>query len=1144
MLEPNLFVLDSIFGWIVAGAADQQSNSQTACYTIHINAEDICQLLRRFWEVEEITSDIPNKDDICEEHFSSTHKFTNGRYLVELPLKENSEHLGSGLKAATSRMIAMERKFQRDTHLRDEYSKFMREYEKLGHMLRISDREVLTERSKVYYLPHHSVFKEGTASKKLRVVFDGSCKSTTGLSLNDVLMTGPTIQDDLFSILTRFRRHKIAFVSDIEKMYRQIAVHPKHQNYQRIVWRENPNSEMQHFKLTTVTYGLTCSAYLAIRSLHQIPKDNEKLPFKLKKIIKSDFYVDDLLSGCDSVEEAITLYSDLSTTLSHAGFSLRQWRSNSPELMSKIPNEKRGGSSISFEDPQVYVKTLGICWLTNDDAFTFSVPDLQIEPSTKRRLLSECGKIFDPLGWLSPATITFKILLQSLWLTKIGWDDPLPDHINRTWHTARNELICLSSIRIPRFLQMQSIHSVQFHGFCDASEKAYSAVVYARSTTSNGSSSVHLIAAKTKVSPLKQLSIPRLELCGAVLLTKLLIKVAGIFEASPDALYAWSDSNVVLSWLSDVPRNWNCFVGNRTSFIIDQIPSSHWQHVPTKVNPADCASRGLSPSELLNHKIWWNGPEFLQKSTSYWPNYENTPVETTTIERRKTVLTSTNAVIPVSYNWPIKYVIEKFSSYTLMLRVVSSCIRFAELCRKRKVPYISSQHLQRSENLIIKYVQHDAFHEEIHQLQKNKAIKRSSKLLSLSPIIDENGLVRVGGRLTNSNVAYLKKHPVILPKQHQFTEMLIRHLHNKYLHPNPSTLLFITRTKYWIIGARDAIKKISNSCVHCVKSRPKLGEQIMGNLPSPRVTLIRAFINVGVDYAGPISISSKKGRGSKRLKAYICLFVCMATKAIHLEVVSDLSTDAFLASLKRFAGRRGVPHSIYSDNATNFVGARRRFDEFFQILSSKTHNERVSEYLGSHNIEWHTIPPSAPHFGGLWEAGVKSVKTHLRRVLGESAPTFEEMQTLLIQIEAIVNSRPLTPVNNDPDDLSILTPGHFLIGCSILEVPDKGTDDVTLKLNERWELLQNMSRGFWKRWHLEYLTSLQKRSKWQHQQQNFKEGELVLIKDENASSLTWARGRVIKVHPDQDGIVRVVTLKTSTGELKRPITKLCKLMIE
>lgn len=212
-------------------------------------------------------------------------------------------------------------------------------------------------------------------------------------------------------------------------------------------------------------------------------------------------------------------------------------------------------------------------------------------------------------------------------------------------------------------------------------------------------------------------------------------------------------------------------------------------------------------------------------------------------------------------------------------------------------------------------------------------------------------------------------------------------------------------------------------------------------------------------------------------------------------------------------------------------------------MASKNHNEKVSAYLGTHKINWHTIPPSAPHFGGIWEAGVKSIKTHLRRVLGESAPTLEEMQTLLVQIEAIVNSRPLTSVNNDPDDLNILTPAHFLIGSSMFEVPDKGINDVAVKLSERWELVQNMTRGFWKRWSTEYLTTLQRRSKWQHQQNNFKEGDLVIIKEDNVSTLAWIRGRVIKIHPGQDGKVRVVTLKTSTGELKRPVTKLCKLNI-
>ncbi|GFU88492.1 integrase catalytic domain-containing protein [Trichonephila clavipes] len=330
----------------------------------------------------------------------------------------------------------------------------------------------------------------------------------------------------------------------------------------------------------------------------------------------------------------------------------------------------------------------------------------------------------------------------------------------------------------------------------------------------------------------------------------------------------------------------------------------------------------------------------------------------------------------------------------------------------------------------------------------------------------------------------------------------------------------------------------------CCRYRATTSNKLMGDPPTYRVTPSRPFSVCGVDYAGPINILRYRGRGAKTTKGYIALFVCFVTKVLHLELVSDLTSEAFIASLKRFCAKRGAPKHIYCDNGTTFVGAGRKLQEIFKFVSKLNENEHFCYFLSQVNIEWHFFcsPPVSPHFGGLWEAGVKSIKYHLKRVIGNTNLTFEEFSTLLTQVEAILNSRPLVflDCDNDPDSLNILTPSHFLIGEVITSSPEHTNDD-KLSLHSRWDIVQKMKLGFWRKWKIDYLSNLQNRTKWKSPNNNFKVEEIVIIKVDNIPPATWPLGKVIETHPGKDGVVRVVTLRTVKGRFKRPIHKLCKL---
>uniref|UniRef100_A0A0K8VHT8 Integrase catalytic domain-containing protein n=1 Tax=Bactrocera latifrons TaxID=174628 RepID=A0A0K8VHT8_BACLA len=446
--------------------------------------------------------------------------------------------------------------------------------------------------------------------------------------------------------------------------------------------------------------------------------------------------------------------------------------------------------------------------------------------------------------------------------------------------------------------------------------------------------------------------------------------------------------------------------------------------------------------------------------------------------------------------------------------------------------------MKEAEEMLIRYQQKLQFREEIQSLEIKKEINHKSSIASLNPILDNKGILRVGGRLGNSNLQFNQKHPIILNKSH-LSSLIIENIHKITLHGGNKLMESMIRRNYWIVGLKNSIKKTIRTCSRCVRYRKEVAKQLMGNLKEFRLSMSIPFTHVGIDYAGPIHMKCSKGRGQKTFKGYIAVFVCMATKAIHVEAVSDLTTEAFLAALKRFFARRGKSQHIYSDNGTNFVGACRRLDRDFKMAIKN--NSAVAPILEADKIQWHFGPPAAPHFGGIWEAGVKSVKYHLKRVIGETKLTFEEMITLLSQIEAVLNSRPLCAIDSE-SDIDVLTSGHFLIGCPIIDCPEAINDNQIGSL-DRWKLIQKLKKDFWKRWESEYVVMLQQRMKWKTKQANLVQGQIVIIKDEETHPAKWPLGKIIETHPGKDGNIRVVTLKLQNGILKRPVHKLCPLEV-
>ncbi|XP_071634306.1 uncharacterized protein [Temnothorax longispinosus] len=1120
--EPDAF--NTAFGWVLMGAVSPALQVQPL-HTFATTLESIDAAVEQFWRLEDVPEHPPRseEDQRCIEFFErTTYRDHSGRFVVSYPFASGLPTFVDSRPIAVNRLRALERRFKSNLDFRQSYNAFMQDYLDSGHMTIAS--EAAPPDGRVYYLPHHGVHKLDSTTTKLRVVFDASAKCPNGLSLNDTILSGPKLQPDIVAVLLRFRAKLVALTADVKQMFRQIWITPEHRDYQRIVWRFSESDPILDYLLNTVTFGNTASPFLAIYCLLQLARENrERYPLVYTTLLES-LYVDDVVASVRSVGQAVALRDQLLELFRGAGFELRKWASSHSEALEGLDPSICSDAMLSFEsaDDQV-LKVLGLRWHSQSDTFGFQINPLN-RNCTKRTILSEVARVFDPLGFLTPLTFTAKCLIQRLWTLKLEWDDEPPLEVRRQWERYQSEFDALTALRIPRTFPVGDNIRYELHGFCDASELGYGAVIYLRVVAPSESKRL-LLCAKSKVAPLRAVSLPRLELCAALLLADLTAYVRQVLRGHTviDTERAWSDSTVALCWIRSSPHRWKTFVRNRVARIQERIPIAAWGHVPTDQNPADHCSRGLFPRDLVASSMWWEGPEWL---TDFETHVEPVLSEES-LPREEERITSLVSLDPPG---SLLALLDRFSSLDKICRIVAYVSRFLSRSRARPAPATLAvdQHESHSALLtLIKLVQQDSFEEEIDRLGHRKGLPKP--FLKLAPFLDPTGLLRVGGRLIHSGLAYETKHPILLPNKHRLTDLIIEREHRANLHPGRRTLQYLLAQQFWILGVHRAIRRVLSACYRCFRANPRPSQPLMAELPVDRVSQVKPFSVSGVDFAGPFTLVTRRARGVSSFKAYVCLFVCFAVKAVHLEAALSLTTESFLAALRRFVARRGRCSLLYSDCGTNFVGASR---ELAAHMRGAAERER---------IRWSFNPPSAPHFGGLWESGVKSFKTHLRRVVGEQILTLEEFATVLAQIESVLNSRPLCPVSTDPLDLEVLSPGHFLTMEPLVAIPSPDLTPLPVNHLGRWQLIQRIHQDFWRRWHHEYLCTLQQRPKWWTSANPLAVGSLVLIREENASPLQWKRGRVESLHPGRDGVPRVATVRVTGGSIVRPLVKLCPL---
>ena len=1137
--------MNSSLGWILSGAVSNVEGTKHL-RSIHLQSNDSLEKqLKMFWEIEEIpkASILTEEEQLCEDHYvHNTSRLPNGAYQVRLPRRATMpDQWANSHQIAKSCLFSLERKLNKKTEFRTEYNDALSKMIEANYMSKITiPNEKITDH---YFLPHHAVIKESSNTTRLRPVFNASARNSEGNSLNDHLMIGANLLPDIVLTVNRWRCYKFAFVADVSKMYLRIALHPDDWKLQTILWRSDPHDEISTYVLPTVTFGCSSSSFLASRTLRQLANDEGINYSQAVNVLREEMYMDDVLSGDHDMTSALIKQEQLNTMMSKGNFQLAKWMSNDERLLEKIDTELIATEATLKVGMGFSV--LGLVWNPILDVFQFNavLPTLEA-PLTRRKVLSSVAGMFDPCGWISPIIVQLKIFLQSLWIVTSDWDTPLPSTEENKWLNFREDLQNIKTIEIPRFIGYSLYAKVELHGFSDASRLAYAAALYIR-IIQGENVIIQLLSSKTKVAPIKTQSIPRLELCAAHLLVKL---VSSFVQHSPfnqADIHLWTDSRNVLHWLHGIPAKWPTFVANRCGEIATLLPHANWHHVRTHENPADISSRGCNATELKDSILWWQGPSFLKNIEINWTAYN----------LNKTFVDEDDAAVIIQSEETIEeeFIIRKYSSLNRLLRITVLILRFLQklsVKHKHKMSelfnrfehnndFISSLECDIALQMLCRMEQQRFYPVELKKLANGEEIPKKSKILNLCPIID-HGLIRVGGRLRHSLLDYNEKHPIILHCDSNLTKLLIAHYHFFTLHGGKQLVIFHLRQKFWIPRVKLAVKTFISHCVKCIRYKAEILKQKMADLPTSRLQISRPFSKSGIDYAGPFLTRVAKHRGSKTIKSYVAVFICMVTKATHLELVSSYDTASFLAAFKRFTARRGYCQELYSDQGTTFIGAdaelRRMFKSGSKFLNDI--NQSLSIHTGT---TWKFNPPGAPHFGGLWEACVKSVKFHLKRVVGDALLTYEEFSTLLTQIEAILNSRPLLPLTDDPNDVSVLTPAHFLIGEPTLLLTEPVLLDEKISLLDRWKSISHMTQSFWKVWSREYLQNLQKRGKWQRAQTNVKPGDIVLLKNENMAPTNWPLARVIKTHPGSDGLIRVVTLCTGKSTYQRPIHKLVKL---
>jgi transposase InsO family protein len=1132
-------------GWVIVGNSKFPEDSQSFCFHIcdcenvnHLEEKDLHQVVRDFFSVENFgVIPMPSDRDSMENMrsiklFEATTTIIGNRFQTGLPWKNEKFVLPDSFSTALRRLHCLESKMSKDLLFANMYKQKMQENFEKGYARELKAAEIKAESGIVWYLPHFAV-QNPNKPGKMRIVFDAA-SLTNKISLNSLLLTGPDLYKPLFGVLFKFRENAIAISADIQEMFSQIRIRPVDQNAQRFLWR-NKNNDIVHCVMESLIFGATCSPFIAqMVKNSNAAKFDKQFPRAVEGIIQRH-YVDDYLDSFEDVTEAIATAQQVKEIHSKAGFNIRNFISNSSEVVKKMNSSVEDSLvNLNVETGVMTERVLGMFWDTKADVFLFKLNPSRISKDviakvrilTKREYLRIIMSLFDPLGLLAHYMIYPKIILQNIWKSGVDWDEPIKEEHSNMFFKWWNGLSELQGLRIPRcYLSSGSNpENFQLHILVDASEMAFGAVAYLRSINSMREVKLTLLCAKSRVAPLKMLSIPRLELQAAVLGARLAETICKEHSIKFKSRVFWSDSKTVLGWLySDNPRKYKPFVGHRLSEILEKSTISEWSFVPTKDNVADEATKWSKIPKLSFEQRWFSGPEFLLKSPKDWPK--------ATIHSCAEEAKAVNLI----KNYPMildTLQLNRFSNWGRLCRAIGYVLLAIEnfklsIEKQQLKHHLTTKEIFEAKNILYRKAQQEVYMAEVSILKSQTKVPNTSSIYKFSPYLDENQVLRVNGRIDALSVGSEEtKRPLILPTKHHITFLIVRWYHLKFKHKMDEFIVNEIRQAFWIPHLRVLVRKVKASCQLCKNNRATAPIVEMSPLPKQRLAAYcKPFTYTGLDFFGPVMVTI----GRARHKRWVALFTCLTTRAVHLELAHDLSSNACILVLRNFINRRGTPIEIISDNGTNFVGTKSEI----QGASDAVKGAQTEGTM--RGIKWSFIPPRSPHMGGAWERPIKSVKSVLDKILHEKAPREETFRSFLIEIENILNARPLTYVSLETPCDEALTPNHFLVGSSN-GIREPG--EYKMELKKQWRIAQELTNHFWKRWLKEYVPKIIHRPKWHESVDEILVGDVVLILDENSERNSWPKAVVLELHQSKDGKARSATLKTATGFLTRPVHKL------
>ena len=1231
-ISEDLILENTRFGYMALGCLENSVNVRSLHTRMVSVGDPEFRAIGRFFDQD--TSEPCGDEELAEQMFMKYFsRLRNGKMVVGMPLLED-QGLGESKRVCIFRTHRVMN--QLSPEMRVEY---IRQFEDL--MVKSYIRPADTSVPGKYYVSHLPVINKDSLTHPLRIVFDSSQKTSNGKSLNDIQLKGKKLQNSLQLVLIGSRIFEGMNSTDLSKMYLSMDMIDKHIPYQR-TFMPTKDGKLMEVEMPTIIFGNTSSPFLAIRAMQELASlENRRFPLAAD-IIRDAMYVDDVLYSLPVGELMKEASRQLQGIAESAQLKFRKWASNVPEAIEMIPEEdKLIAIEKEIRDDEVSGKAgiLGLSWLIDSDELSIKMNKFRQlkegEPLTLRFALSQIATVYDAIGLLSPLFLTGRLIIKEIYKELLDnkplkkrdkrLDISLSEELRKLWCVWSEDLCAINDLKTSRWIRHVPGNRLSIIAFADASLDGTGSTIYSHSE-GEGEIHVNLLMAKSNIKPSGgNWTIPKLELKAMEKTVELAMDVKNAVQKTLKRgncdqeveVYFFSDSEITLAWLQGNPNDRATFVRNRLNNIKKVCSKGNYYYIDTKLNPADLASRKCKAGDLIDNPLWWHGPSFLTEKGALGKLEER--LYETIVENRSKPKETEARVAKVSHEISVDAIIEianKISGWVGTLKRIG-WLRRTVVCFKTpgtRHKDLSGMELEEAKWAIIRAYQRQAYNTELDTLSNGKDIK-TGLLVGKCAFIDDNGVLRIRSRLQNVKpLEWSQVCPIVLPKLNidpktsdedfnkvcPLTMKLILYFHLEVMHGGVDKVLAALNQEFYLPNGTRTVKSMIYRCVKCRMHKKQVQHQLMGSIPMENVTPSPPFYHVSCDAFGPLQIKHQPGKrtrlnadGEERPggKAWGIIFVCRATRGVHIEVASSLSAEEFLMCFRNFVATRGLPRSVLTDNGTNFkkggdmcvsltsaeltkqlraackskkananaakvINKYLRRDsemesmqEAIDYVESKYKGQQVIFLKGKGDLLKFSLSPCySPWFNGLAESEVKVVKSHLVKIIRTVLLNAAGLHSVLKRIEAVINSKPIAVTKSDDNSRPlVITPAHFWASRPLVALPSgpiPKTNGQAVELTKRAIMMDQLVEKCWEVVQNKHFNELKSRHKWFKRVENPQVGEVVLLKDKNSSVNCWPKAVITKIHPGKDKIVRVVTVKNSLGHThERAMTEVVTLPI-